>query len=438
MVTATRKPQPAPAHIGELVERVLEAATDPVYAQRKEMWTRHNRLEKVAKAPICVYLPGGYPLVWQELIPAETLISTDPFERAIELQLRQKLYKHDHIPDDEVLLPTVWVSPVRPDGSQQKAAGPGLGADDRTHGSRSQGDARLWGLPFRVDATDDPGGAYKVAPVVTTTEDMACLHHPRYEVDTKATAALLERAAEIVDGRLPVKLATDELAASPSETVVSLMGIEAVLYGVIDRPEFIHEMMNLVTEGYIAYHRDRQAAGAIDPEASWGFRTHYEELDEAEDPGSIASSWWYVSAQSLSGLSPDMYAEFLQPYHDRLAQELGDNRVYYHGCEDLTEKLPIIRQLPNLRRFHISPWTDLEAAVDQLGRDFVLETHIAYADVLYTHTPSQMRSALERIMDIAGDCVIDINLGDVETVRGDPSVLTTWARIAQEVTESYA
>ena len=32
---------------------------------------------------------------------------------------------------------------------------------------------------------------------------------------------------------------------------------------------------------------------------------------------------------------------------------------------------------------------------------------------------------------IAGDCVIDINLGDVETVRGDPSVLTNWARLAQ-------
>ncbi|MAF53768.1 MAG: hypothetical protein FI707_10225 [SAR202 cluster bacterium] len=435
MGQATEKHRP---HIQELVERVEQAAADPRYAARKEMYTRHNRLQKAPKAPVCVHLPRDYRLVWQELISPDTLVSQDALERDIEVQLRQKLYKHDHIPDDEVLLPTVWVSPVRPDGSQHKAFGPGLGADARTHGSRSQGDARLWGLPFRVDATDDPGGAYKVAPVVTTEADMARLHHPRYEVEAQATNALLERATEIVDGRLPVKLATDELAASPSETVVSLMGIEAVLYGVIDRPEFIHEMMNLVTEGYIAYHRDRQAACAVDPEASWGFRIHYEELDATEDPGSLTSSWWYVSAQSLSGLSPDMYAEFLQPYHDRLARELGDNRVYYHGCEDLTEKLSIIRRLPNLRRFHISAWTDLETAVDQLGRDFVLETHIAYADVLYTHTRSQMRSALERIMDVAGDCVIDINLGDVETVRGDPSVLTNWARIAQEVTASYA
>ena len=73
-----------------------------------------------------------------------------------------------------------------------------------------------------------------------------------------------------------------------------------------------------------------------------------------------------------------------------------------------------------------------------MARDFMLETHIAYADVLYTHTPAQMRAALERIMETAGDCVLDINLGHIETVRGDPSVLTNWARLAQEVTERYA
>ncbi|MBN1687121.1 MAG: hypothetical protein JW852_10725, partial [Spirochaetales bacterium] len=106
-----------PAHFRELVERVEEAAADPVYAQRKLMYTRHNRLEKVEKVPVGVHLHRGYRLVWQELIPPETIISHDPLERDIELQLRQKLYRHDHIPDDEVLLPTVWIDPVRPNAS---------------------------------------------------------------------------------------------------------------------------------------------------------------------------------------------------------------------------------------------------------------------------------------------------------------------------------
>jgi hypothetical protein len=44
-----------------------------------------------------------------------------------------------------------------------------------------------------------------------------------------------------------------------------------------------------------------------------------------------------------------------------------------------------------------------------------------------------MRKALERIVSVAGDCILDINLSDVETVNGNPSVLGNWVRIAQEV-----
>ena len=266
---------------------------------------------------------------------------------------------------------------------------------------------------------------------------MARLYQPKYEVDKEATRLLVERCAEIVGGRLPVKLSTDELGASPSETVVSLMGIEALLYLVIDNPDFVHRIMDFVTEGYIAYHREREAAGAVDAEATWGFRTHFEELPAGVGDDRLSSCWWYISAQSLAGLSPAMYADFLQPYHERLSAALADNRVYYHGCEDLSRKIPIIKRLSNLRRFHVSPWTDLETAVEQLRNDFVLEVHMSYADVLFALTGAQIRERLDEIMKIAGGCVIDINLGDIETVKGKPDVLTNWARIAQEVTGRY-
>ena len=437
-----------PAHFPELVDRVVEAAADPVYARRKEMYTRHNRLEKVAKVPVGVHLHKGYRVVWQELIPPDTLISEDPLERDIELQLRQKLFRHEHIPDDEVLLPTVWISPVRPipsaagksdnGNSGKNGSGRAVEKGVQAYGALSKGEERLWGLPFQVQQSGHRGGAYKVDPVITDESDMAALHHPRYEVDSEATRLLLERTKELVGGRLPVKLSTDEIGASPSETVVSLMGMEAILYLVIDNPGFIHRMMNFVTEGYITYHREREAAGAVDAESTWGFRTHYEELPVSTGNEKLTSCWWYISAQSLAGLSPAMYADFLQPYHERLAAALADNRVYYHGCEDLGEKMAIIKQLSNLRRFHVSPWTNLERAVERLGDNFVLEVHMSHADVLYTLSHEQIRAKLREIMDIAGRCVIDINLGDIETVRGNPDVLTNWARIAQEVTDSYA
>ncbi len=447
MTTRGTQSRPSP-HLERLVERVEEAAADPRYAQRKDMYTRHNRLEKVAKPPVCVHLHQGYRLVWQELIPPDTLESQDTLERDIEIQLRQKLYKHDHIPDDEVLLPTVWLAPIQSkEEDQDSTAQPSSSsmltgdADTQSHGFGAGADlveeARLWGLSSQVRRTEFPGGSYKVEPVVQVEADMALLKSPKYEVDVAATQALCDRATELVDGRLPVKLATNGLGASPSEAMVSFMGMEAVLYNVIDRPDFIHRMMEFMTDGYISYHLAREAAGAVDAEESWGFRVHYEELPPGADSSRLENSWWYVSAQSLAGISPAMFDDFLQPYHAKLSEALSDSRVYYHGCEDLTNKISIIRRLPHLRRFHVSAWTDLEESVKQLGREFVLETHVSYADTLYVHTPAEMRKTVERIMEIAGECVIDINLGDIETVDGRPSVLTDWARIAQEVTARY-
>ena len=434
-----------PAYFQGLVERVEEAAHDKIYAERKEMWTRHHRLEHVAKAPVYVGLyiiPGDYSVVWQQLIPPDTLVSQDTIERDIELQLRKRLYKHDHIPDDDVLLPTVWIRPVRsraPVGgvdTAQRVPHVTPPSYDAEHGEGADA-ARLWGMPFELNRPDDPGGAYKVAPVLTSEADLAHLHHPAYDVDLEETRLLVERVTELVDGRLAVKTVSDEVGFQTSETLVSLMGIEAVLYGVIDRPGFIHQMMEYITEGTIAYHQAREAAGGVEAESSWFYRARYEELPPEVNPHQLRNSWVTLSAQSLCGLSPAMYAEFLQPYHARLVEVLGFDRVYYHACEDITKKIPIIRELPNLRRIQISPWTDLEVAVEQLGRTLVLETEAHTGDTVFVHTPDQMREAVERILAIAGDCLIDVQLISIQTVGSNPGVLTTWAQVAQEVTARH-
>lgn len=432
------------ATMERLIDRVEEAVADPRYGPLKAMWTAHNRLQKQSKVPVSVFLHGSDTGTWRELIPPETLVSADPLERAIELQLRQKLYKHDHIPDDDVLLPTVWVRPVRTGG------GPGEGNSFAALASNvnpvfrqnvSQDgteDSRLWGLPFRRATTTGSGGAYKVVPVVTREADMKLLHHPTYQFDADKTCKLVERATEIVGGRLPVKIETDELGASPSETVVDLMGIEQLLYGVIDNPGFVHAMMDFVTDGYVEYHTQRGASRQIDPEESWKYRVHYEELPPEASSDGLAHSWAYFSAQSLSGLSPAMYEEFLQPYHARLAEILGDQRVYYHGCENLTRKTSVIRKLPNLRRFHVSPWSDLEAVVEELGGDFVLEAHSHPAETILVHSPEEMKRNLERMMAIGRGSVMDVNLSDIETVDGNPTLLTTWTEIAQELSTRFA
>ena len=101
-------------------------------------------------------------------------------------------------------------------------------------------------------------------PVVVEGGDMAALKHPIFAIDDEATRALVDRATELTQGKLPVKVATDAIGYSPTETMISLMGMEAVLFGVIDRPEFIHRLMEFITEGTNVYQLAREASSAVD------------------------------------------------------------------------------------------------------------------------------------------------------------------------------
>ncbi len=440
MVTKASRSKPTPDHLLDLSARVAETANDPRYVGLKNMWTRHNRLEKVEKTPVYVCLKRGdganaNPVTWTELIPRETRISSDPLEADIELQLRQKLYKHDHIPDDEVLVPTVWINPVRPttDGDDSEAGGGGGDFE----GLDAKSAARLWGLGFNERRTGGPGNAYAVEPTVITEDDLEKLKRPRYQVDEEATLERIEQAKELVGDRLPIKLRYDEISYAPTETMISLMGMEQVLFGVYDRPDFMHRIMNFITDATIEYHLEREAMGAIDSEQTWGYRMPYEEVPEGTNTNSLALGWATIAAQSMCGLSPAMYEEFVQPYHERMAKIISENRIYYHGCEDLTAKIPIISQLSNLRRFHISPWTNVKIASELLERNFVMEI-VGHPDTLHVQTEQEMRDWLTQTMDIAGDNILDLNLGEIETTFNNPAVLTTWSEIAQDVAEQYA
>jgi len=399
-----------PTLLRDLAAQVAEACASPRYSRLKALWTRHNRLEKVDKIPVSVHLHRGYTATWRELIPPEQLQSVEPLARNLELQLRQKLFRHREIPDDDVLLPTLWLEPVRPEGEE-----------------------RLWGVPLRRAVPSDPKGAYTFLPIVRDEADLAQLHPPRFEIDLPATGRLLERAQGMVGGRLPVKLWTDQIRESPGERLIDFLGWDGFLYGLVERPALIHAMMEFLTEGMRHYQQDRERQGAVDAEASWLWRVHYEALPPDEPLDRLRSCWGYIAAQATGTISPAMYAEFIHPYNLRMVELFGPARIYYHGCEDLTPKLDIIATLPGLRRFDVGAWTDLAACVEKFERRVVLEVQVHPGDTLLVHDPAEMRRTLERIVSIAGDCIYDINLSDIETVNGNPRVLGEWARLAQAV-----
>lgn len=387
----------------DLVQQVLTIADSAEHLRRRDLWVQFHAL----RPPKTLVHYAMYQYVWErEIVHAQQFRHQGGLARVIEGQLRAKLWKAQNIPDDEPLLPTIWLTTPHPSGND-----------------------RLWGAPLLEARTVDRG-AYKPIPPLQEECDLDKLHYPPYEELPDEKRALYERAQELTGGLLPIKFRSDELHYGPFEWAVRLRGMDSLLYDVVDRPRFVHRLMDFITEGMIRYHRARESAGAVEAEESWAIHMIYDQVPTGKQH-LLSHTWAYIHAQSAASLSPRMYAEFVQPYNARLASLFG--KVYYHGCEDLSAKAGIIKHLPNLRLFHVSPWTPVEQVVKELGSSFALEVHSHPTKVLFEFSPEEMREELQRRHEAASEVAHILKLCDVETVGGNWERLKMWVETAQEV-----
>jgi hypothetical protein len=189
--------------------------------------------------------------------------------------------------------------------------------------------------------------------------------------------------------------------------------------------------MSLAAEGIIGWQKRKEAAGFVDSELSFFGHVPYDEYCAANPANSLKSCWAYLHAQSSGSISPQMYNEFVQPYNEKIASLVG--RVYYHGCENLDAKSAFIRRLPNLRLFHISPWSNVEPVLANMGDAFVYEVHSHPAKVLNEFDDTAMRDELETRTHQAEGVNHILTLADLETVAGCFDRVQKWVDSAVRI-----
>ncbi|MEI6846364.1 MAG: hypothetical protein WCK36_04875, partial [Candidatus Firestonebacteria bacterium] len=128
-----------------------------------------------------------------------------------------------------------------------------------------------------------------------------------------------------------------------------------------------------------------------------------------------------------------MYAEFVHPYNEKLAALFTEKTVYYHGCEPLDRKASAIKTLSNLRRFHISPWSDIKTIREATGDAFVYEVHDHPGKVFFGMSKDDMKGSIKKLVEAAQGSIFDLNLSDIHNLNGNPLCLRDWAEAAQEV-----
>lgn len=392
----------------DLATQYSDICADPIQEERRGLWRQHNSL---VMTRTLIYVRA---FAWQEM-PQSRCSCDDVRLRPYEDFLRNRMFWNS-LGDDSIFEP--WIT---------------VPATMTCYG---------WGLDVQRKHSDEPGGSFKVDYPLRELADIEKLRVPRHEIDEIQTAEAVNRLTDILGDILTVNVdrgpAYRMWAGDLSTDLGFLRGIENFMMDMVDNPAWLQRLVGFMAAGVMKTHDEAEAAG------DWGLCAHQNQAmpyaQELPDPAANRNGvmrnelWGYMAAQEFTAVSPEMHEEFLLRYQLPILKKFG--LVAYGCCEDLTNKIDMLRQIPNLRRIAVSPFANVAKCAEQIGRDYVLSYRPSPADMVsYRFDENRIRSIMKRDLISCRDSHVDITLKDVETVERDPARVRNWVRVAREVIE---
>ncbi len=356
---------------------------------------------------------------WNEMEVGDELAlqTEDDFCRELETTLRRTLYAWNHMRVDMVVEPFIEIPKV--------IRGESFGI-------------KIIEQTASIDPTSEVLGHAYISQLKTEA-DLKRIRNPEIQLDEKATAETEAKAHDIFDGILEVHMQGKFPMFAPWDIIVQWCSPEQAILDLVDRPEFIHQLMARMTEVHLSLLDQLETQGLL----GWRQRlihctgAYSEELPAPGfDPNHPRASdlWTYGMAQIFSTVSPAMHKEFWLDYAVKWFSRFG--LVYYGCCEPLHEKIALLRTMPHVRKISMSPWVDVEKGAERIGRDFVFSRKPNPA-LLATDTwhPEQVEKHLRETLEACKrhGCPLELIQKDISTVRYQPQRLWDWAEIAMRL-----
>ena len=143
-------------------------------------------------------------------------------------------------------------------------------------------------------------------------------------------------------------------------------------------------------------------------------------------------------AQIFASVSKSMHEEFDIEYMKKVMEPFG--LVYYGCCEPLDKKIDIVEKLPHLRKIGVTPWADVDAATEIIGKKYVVANKPNPASVASgVLDEDALRKEIGRTIAACkrNGCSCDIVLKDISSASYRLENLVRWEQIAMEMVNNW-
>jgi hypothetical protein len=396
-----------------LAKQYRDLAELPVQEERRQLWRAHNSLKPTRPLVLATY---GMWNVWcREVFGDAQMCCADPFLREHERTLRMQIFHHS-VGDDYILEP--WIT--------QRAA---VAGEWRA----------LWGVKEGNHPANVEGGAWSFDPPIKDWSDLSKLIKPPHIIDEKKTAQDVARLRDALGEILPVNVdrtpACSNFMADISTSIAGLRGLEQLMLDMFDSPEQLHKLLAFMRDGILENQQAAEDAGDFSLTSGQNQCMPYaEELESPcanSGPRQRRQIWGFFAAQEYTLISPKMHDEFLLQYQLPIMKQFA--LTHYGCCEDLTSKIDMLRQVPNLRIIAVAPRAHLKRCAEQIGKDYAISWRPNPADMVCAgFDEDRIRKTIRDGINICKDQYMHLHLKDIETVEGDPTRLAKWVKIVRE------
>lgn len=234
-------------------------------------------------------------------------------------------------------------------------------------------------------ADDGHGGSLGYTtnkPLADLPNSLHKLQRGEFSVDREKTSCKVETATAIFGDILPVKMVNQNTVwsgAGMAGNAVNWIGMENLFILMMDQPESVHAFFDFLASERCDFLEWMEQEKLLEPNywascvgsGSFGYTDELPGREIGpEDSYKLEDLWGFQESQESTGISPDMFEEFIFPYQKRVSRRFG--LVYYGCCEPVHDLFPVIRKLENVRKVTVSPWCDQESISAQVGKEFVL------------------------------------------------------------------